>query len=229
MYRYGDRPLEPQQTPASAVFVDQQISFIEGVAQRLMSDCGIQTTSYSAGLDSVLPALRRSPPRLVILEKAAAVESASSLTSLPTVREGYSRIVVLTDQITDAQLETVLRIPASGVLLKSSPLAQLVDEIRKVAAGGVRLSAAIEERIDWDAKHEHCYVRRRTVLHDLTLRQLQVLKQLALGGSVKEVARMVNLSERAVESHKYRIMKKLDIHDRVELALFAVREGLISA
>jgi DNA-binding NarL/FixJ family response regulator len=64
-------------------------------------------------------------------------------------------------------------------------------------------------------------------LSNLTPRQVEVLRHLAAGESVKEVARSLNLSGKSVDSHKYRIMRWLGIHDRVKLSLFAVREELI--
>ena len=60
----------------------------------------------------------------------------------------------------------------------------------------------------------------------LTARQVEVLRHLAQGQSVKEVAKLMHLSQKSVDSHKYRIMHKLAIHDRVELARYAIREGL---
>jgi DNA-binding NarL/FixJ family response regulator len=64
------------------------------------------------------------------------------------------------------------------------------------------------------------------MLTSLTSRQIEVLRHLARGKSVKEVARSMHLSEKSIDSHKYRIMHKLGIHDRVELARYSIREGL---
>ena len=64
-------------------------------------------------------------------------------------------------------------------------------------------------------------------LECLTKRQQEILKFLALGDSVKEVARKLFLAPKSVEGHKHRIMKKLGIHDRVLLARYAIRNGLI--
>jgi len=63
----------------------------------------------------------------------------------------------------------------------------------------------------------------------LTDRQREVLCLLAEGFSVKEIASMMHLSAKSVDSHKYRIMKKLKLNDRVRLARYAIREGLIEA
>ena len=61
----------------------------------------------------------------------------------------------------------------------------------------------------------------------LTNRQQEILTFLALGDSVKEVARKIHLAPKSVEGHKHRIMKKLGIHDRVLLARYAIRSGLV--
>ena len=61
----------------------------------------------------------------------------------------------------------------------------------------------------------------------LTDRQHEILKLLALGDSVKVVARKLYLAPKSVEGHKHRIMKKLKLHDRVLLARYAIRNGLI--
>jgi len=56
-----------------------------------------------------------------------------------------------------------------------------------------------------------------------------VLRHLAYGLSVKDVARKMHISVKSVDSHKYRIMQSLGIHDRVDLARYAIREGLVCA
>jgi DNA-binding NarL/FixJ family response regulator len=70
-------------------------------------------------------------------------------------------------------------------------------------------------------------MRSESALSQLTNRQLEVLRHLARGESVKEVAKSLQLSQKSVDSHKYRIMHKLGIHDRVKLTRYAIREGLM--
>lgn len=62
----------------------------------------------------------------------------------------------------------------------------------------------------------------------LTRRQLEILRFLAMGDSVREVAKKLHLAPKSVEGHKYRIMKRLGIHNRVHLCRFAIRNGVIS-
>lgn len=66
-------------------------------------------------------------------------------------------------------------------------------------------------------------------IDQLTKRQLQILKLIATGNSVKDVAKLLQLAPKSVEGHKYRIMQKLGLHDRVLLARYAIRNGLVTA
>ena len=70
----------------------------------------------------------------------------------------------------------------------------------------------------------HKTTSRRSTLSD---RELEVLRYLAQGLTKKAIAETMCISVKTVERHAYNLMNKLDIHDRVELALFAVREGII--
>lgn len=98
-----------------------------------------------------------------------------------------------------------------------------------VCRGEKYYSNEVLDRLEYDPEQGEYQVKTHSYLSTLTLRQLQVLRHLVRGESVKEVAKTMTLSERAIESHKYRIMQKLGIHDRVELARFAIREGLMPA
>jgi DNA-binding NarL/FixJ family response regulator len=102
-----------------------------------------------------------------------------------------------------------------------------VEAVRLVASRRTFVSAALAERSVPDQSRPDD--NRYAALAQFTPRQLQLLCQLATGASVKEVARSLHLSPKSVDSHKYRIMQRLGIHDRVELARFAIREGLIEA
>ncbi len=80
-----------------------------------------------------------------------------------------------------------------------------------------------------DQRERHDTSNSRQSPSCLTKRQLEILCHLALGYSVKEIASRLHLSPKSVDSHKSRIMRRLGIHDRVLLARYAIREGLVQA
>ena len=135
-------------------------------------------------------------------------------------------LVFFTNYVTDVFLDQTLRVNGRGYLLKRERSQRIVEALRTAARGERCFSPEVLERLDYNPVGQRYLVRSNSYLLTLTNRQLEVLRHLARGESVKEVAKSMVLSERAIESHKYRIMQKLGIHDRVELARYAIREGL---
>jgi len=137
-----------------------------------------------------------------------------------------TRIVFLTAHLSDVFVHQAVRMSASGYLLKEDASKALKDGIRRVHAGGYAFSPKVESKLKFNTESGRYEVRTDSMLCSLTLYQLAILRHLARGESVKQIALAFDRSEKSIDSHKYRIMHKLGIHDRVELARYAIREGL---
>jgi DNA-binding NarL/FixJ family response regulator len=130
----------------------------------------------------------------------------------------------------DEYIEQALRIEARAYVVKRDSLDSLVDAVKTVLAGGVYYSPTVIERLTVEPGGKVSLDRPvSTRLAMLSERERQVLIMLAKGESVKRVALALKLAYKTVDKHKVSLMKKLDIHDRVELCRFAVRERLIEA
>ena len=121
----------------------------------------------------------------------------------------------------------MLRAGAAGYLVKDSAFEELVTAIRAVVEGKVYLSPHIADVVVDD------YVRRLPgdepgVYTALSAREREVLQLLAEGKATKEVARVLHVSVKTVETHRRQIMQKLDLHSVAELTKYAIREGLTS-
>lgn len=125
------------------------------------------------------------------------------------------------------QLERGLRVKGLGFFLEQDSLQEIVGGIKRVLAGEKYISKGLEMFVGHLDHQKINHTTTRSEILALTNRQIEVLVYLAKGSSVKEVARVMHISDKSVDSHKYRIMHRLNIHDRVELALFALREGLV--
>jgi DNA-binding NarL/FixJ family response regulator len=128
----------------------------------------------------------------------------------------------------DHYIEQALKVGAKGYVLKGDPPSILFAALREVAAGGAYFSAEVRARFALD-KDGKVTGEGRTVTSTLTNREVEVLRYLARGLSKKEIAKTMHLSVKTVEHHSSSVMRKLDIHDRVELARYAIREGLAEA
>ena len=136
--------------------------------------------------------------------------------------EPKTKAILLTVHTEDAYVLEALRAGVTGYVLKSQAPADLVQAIRETTRGSIYLSPGVS-RIVVDA------YRGKTDLPSdpLTPREREVLQLVAEGKSTKEVAGILGVSVKTAESHRSRIMEKLDIHETATLVRYAIRRGLI--
>ncbi len=140
-----------------------------------------------------------------------------------------TRIIFLSAFSHDRYIEQALAVEAAGYLTKSAPSESLIAAIQAVADGGSYYSPEIQARIVVEDSGTRLANAGRSRTSLLTPRELEVLRYIARGLSQKEIAAIMHLSAKTVHCHSGNLMKKLDIHDRVDLARFAIREGLAEA
>jgi two-component system, NarL family, response regulator NreC len=140
-----------------------------------------------------------------------------------------TRIVFLTMYDDQDYLFQAMNSGASGYLLKDSPAPELITAIREVARGGTHLNGRMLSYLVSDFRSRTTNSTERSPRFDaLTARERHVLKVLAEGMSVKEIAADLNLSVKTVEAHKFNLMRKLDIHNKAHLVTYAVQKKLIT-
>jgi len=113
---------------------------------------------------------------------------------------------------------------ANGYITKRSAPEQLVNAIRKVHAGGRYLSDSAAESL---AQHMATGPRSRTPLDTLSNREIQVLRHLALGHTVREIAQAYHLSTNTVHTYRLRLLRKLNLRNNAEISLFAIQNRLV--
>jgi RNA polymerase sigma factor (sigma-70 family) len=139
-----------------------------------------------------------------------------------------TKIVILSMYADEEFLVRALTVGVKGYLLKDSAELDLVRAVRAVISGKSFFSPAIAQTLAED------YVRQlqRSKLQDsyelLTEREREVLQLLAEGHSNKEVAALLEVSPYTVETHRMRLMQKLNLHNTAEIVLYAVRKKIIS-
>jgi DNA-binding NarL/FixJ family response regulator len=143
------------------------------------------------------------------------------------VRSPETHIIFLSAFFNDRYIESALAVEAAGYITKSEPPRTVITAIRAVMAGGVYFSPEVRSRIVVDADGAKLSSEPRSRASTLTPREVEVLRYVARGLSRKEIAATLDLSLKTVECHCSNLMTKLRIHDRVELARFAIREGLV--
>ncbi|MBW3539733.1 MAG: response regulator transcription factor [Planctomycetes bacterium] len=212
--------------PIRTVLVDDQRLVVELLAARLHADPEIDVVGTAGDAETAVTLALAARPQVLVIDVELPGRGAFDLCAELRRDHPEIRILFLTGYLSDVLIEQALRIGAGGYLLKEEPFDQVVAAIKRVAAGGAAFSKEVEARLDLDRVSGRYVSKAESALGRLTVRQLEVMRHLAHGESVKDVAQMMELSEKSVDSHKYRIMHKLGIHDRVQLARYAIREGL---
>jgi two-component system response regulator NreC len=134
------------------------------------------------------------------------------------------KILALTAYKDKSYLNQLLKIGASGYVLKLSAANELIDAIRIVAAGEVYLDRQMAEQITEE------YVRSQSLRgevrqRELTAREEEVLRLIAQGYSNKEIGSELKIAVKTVESHKANLMQKLELKNRTGIVRYAVRQG----
>lgn len=180
--------------------------------------------------DAAISAAVRSQPDIVVLDIDMPGIQAFDAAKTIKIRSASTKIIFLSAFCHDSYIEQALLAGALAYVTKSEAPGSLENAIRAVAAGGVYFSPDVQSRIIVDVDGPRLTqgaIRTRT--STLTARELEVLRYLSSGRSKKEIADTMTLSVGTVNNHAANLMRKLDIHDRVELTRFAIREGLIDA
>lgn len=149
------------------------------------------------------------------------IEAARIITS----RGFGTRILALSMHTERQYISEMMAAGAAGYILKKSAIDELENAIRKVYAGKMYCSPSLVSTVMEDYA-DRLSPHMPTGLMKLTPRETEVLRMIADGLNTKEIAHALEVSIKTIETHRLQIMKKLDIHNIVDLAKFAIREGL---
>jgi len=133
-----------------------------------------------------------------------------------------TKIILLTQHDESQYIREALEAGVKGYVLKNQVASDLLLAIQQVSRGQVYLSPGVSSAVI-EAYHSKSDKSK----NPLTLRERQVLQLIAEGKSTKDVASLLGVSVKTAESHRTRLMQKLDIHETASLVLYAVRHGIV--
>ena len=211
------------------LLADDHTLLRRAVARVLHDNPAITVVAEVGNADDAITAALRFNPNVVVLDidmpGVASFDAARTITA----RVPSARILFLSAFTHDRYIEAALACGALGYLSKNEPPEKVVDAIRAVATGQCYFSPEVQSRLVIDSDGVHLGENSKSRAATLTNREVEVLRYIARGMSKKEIAKTMHLSVKTIENHSASIMSRLDIHDRVELTRFAIREGLVEA
>jgi two-component system response regulator NreC len=192
---------------------------------RLLLDCekGIDVIAEAADLASAVRDVHANKPHVLVLDLGMSNADGSSIDAIGQLRKRApeTQIVVLTMEDGPAFVQNALASGALGFVVKELADSDLPQAVRAAARGEEYISPRAAPRLDAP--------RRSLTDGELTPREVEVLRLIALGHTGVEIAEVLNISPRTIESHRARIHSKLGLATQAELVRYALACGLLRA
>jgi DNA-binding NarL/FixJ family response regulator len=209
------------------LLVDDHDLFRTGL-KTLLEEQGIRVVGEAANGQTALRLVSELAPEVVIMDLNMPGLSGVATTREVTSLSPLTRVVVLTISSDDSDVMDAVMAGACGYLLKDSSIHDLVGGIRAAAAGESLISPQIAAKVlqRLRAQGTSADVAEK-VTAELSEREIEVLKLIANGKDNAEIARDLYISPKTVKNHISNILMKLQIENRIQAAVYAVRSGLV--
>jgi DNA-binding NarL/FixJ family response regulator len=196
--------------------VDDHPLFREGIATVIAHQKDMQIVAMAATAREAIEAFRQHQPDVTLMDLR--LPDMSGVSAVAAIRSVFpeARIIMLTTFEGDVEVQRSLLAGARGYLLKSTPLEELIEVIRKVHSGRKHLPAEVAQTL---AEHFSS--------DSLTEREIEVLQRIAQGNRNRDIGKHLSISEETVKVHIKHIMDKLGAKDRTQAVAIGIRRGVI--
>jgi two-component system response regulator NreC len=218
-------PVDPEQNGHAAtgtirvVLADDHVPMRRSLRLLLEGEQGLEVVAEADDHASAARHVHGHRPQVLVLDLG--LRSGSSIEAIRSLSERapQTKIVILTMEDNPVFAQRTLTAGAIGFVAKDLADVELPDAIRAAARGEEYVSPRVAARLDT--------LHRALTDNKLTQREVEVLRLIAFGHTSVEIARMLHLSPRTIETHRAHIHKKLGLATRSELVRYALRRGLI--
>ena len=210
--------------PIRILLADDHALVRAGIIALLKNVPGIEVVAEAANGRDALNLVKTHRPDLVLMDISMA--GLNGLEAAARIAKEYPdvRVLMLSAHANEEYVKQALLAGAAGYFLKDAGISELELAIQAAARGETYLSPSISKQVIAE------YIRRvgteTNPLELLTPRQREILQLIAEGQSTKEIARILHVSPKTIETHRTQLMERLDIHDVAGLVRYAIRAGV---
>lgn len=204
------------------VIADDHAIFREGLIKLLASSPMIEVTGNAGNGEEALRLILDNKPDVAIIDiSMPGMDGLRILEHLQRDGNPGTKVIFLTMHNNPSLASKAVKLGASGYVLKESTFKDLIYAVETVASGQKFISASVSEGLI------NTPDKRDEKMLFLTAREREVMQLIATGVKNSEIAKRLFISEKTVNTHKMRIMKKLDLHSIADIVRYAIKSGLI--
>ena len=206
------------------LLADDHMMVREGLKQLLEMDDDINVVGEAGDGYECLDVVSKTNPDIIIMD--INMPNLDGLQTLKIMRqENINKKVIMVTLYDDVDyLIKALDYKCNGYVLKNSDFAILKDAIDSVEKNEIYVEPSLTVMLNSSLARRDV---KKSMIDSLTKRELEILKLIAQGLLNKEIAAMLNISERTVKNHISNIFKKIDVSDRTQAAVFAIKNGIV--
>ena len=199
--------------PIKTLIVDDHTLFREGLRRVLDHEPDIEVVGEASDARTALELVDQFRPHVVLLDIGMPGLSSFEAARMIQKSNPGTRLIFLTMYEDEEYLLQCLEVGADGYILKDAPASQLIGAVRDVYQGRKYLSPQVLDKLVSQSgfgAHER-----------------EVVKMIAEGNSVRQIAQLLGLSIKTIEAHKFNLMRKLNIHNKAQLVTYAIQKKIV--
>ncbi len=208
--------------------VDDHPMWRDAVERDLLA-AGLDVVAVAADGHQALARFPAARPQVVVLDLQIPGPNGVEVTASVLKTDPSARVLILSASGEQDDVLEAVKAGATGYLVKSASREELLDAVRRVARGDSVFTAGLAGLVlgEFRRLSDPTSATRGDPLHpELTERETEILKMVAKGLSYKQIAERLVLSHRTVQNHVQNTLRKLQMHNRVELTRYAIEQGL---
>lgn len=210
----------------SLVIVDDHPMFLAGLQQLFKKQSDFEVVGVAEGAVQLETLLQGVAPALILMDIEMPGGDGISTTSFVRKHFPSTKVVILTGYDNPDLIFRALKAGAVGYLLKNSRPKDILDTLRKVAAGEIFLNPELASKFLREFQRDQELEEVRRLVQTLTPREEEVLRLVATGATNREISQQLFISELTVKMHLASIFRKLQVNDRTKAAILALKAGL---
>ncbi len=211
--------------PIRVMVVDDHPMWRDAV-ERDLQDAGFDVVGVAADGHQAIARFPAARPDVVVLDLQIPGPGGVEVTADVLSKDPSARVLILSASGEQADVLAAVKAGATGYLVKSAQRSELVEAVRRVAHGDTVFTPGLAGLVLGEFRRMADAPPEEETGDGLTERETEILKMVAKGMSYKQIAERLVISHRTVQNHVQNTLRKLQMHNRVELTRYAIERGL---